>query len=34
VGACRDAEFTAGGRTALDASLRRYLSLLERGTLE
>ncbi|TQK11468.1 MBL fold metallo-hydrolase [Herbaspirillum sp. SJZ107] len=33
-GAFWDAEITEGGRTAVDASFRRYLSLLERGTLE
>lgn len=33
-GAFWDAEITEGGRSAVDASFRRYLSLLERGTLE
>ena len=33
-GAFWDAEITAGGRMAVDASFQRYLSLLERGTLE
>jgi hypothetical protein len=32
-GVFRDAAIAAGGRVAVDASLRRHLALPERGTL-